>query len=307
MDMLKYIFIGGKGGVGKSTISSALALKHSRLGKKVLLISTDPAHNLCDIFGFSNSPNIQKIDTNLDILEIDAKQAANEYLSKVARDTKRFVKTSSYALMDDYFAKLANSANAKESALFDKLVRTLIKPLDYDLIIIDTAPTGHTLRFFSTPLILTSFLDKIILKSKKAHDALLGQNCLSSSDFADDNLSLMLDTLEERRLIYEDFAKLLYSNKCAINLVAIPSKSSLNESIRAKDELKKSKLFINSLFINMIFPKGEDAFLRAQNKIQEEYILALRKSFANAKIFELNYLTNELFGKNALDDFIALL
>lgn len=305
MDELKLIFIGGKGGVGKSTISSALALKYAKKGQKTLLISTDPAHNLCDIFSFTSQPFIHEIYPLLFILEIDAKAEVKQYLKEVAKNTKRFIKSSSYELMDSYFHQLEHSQNAKESALFEKLVSSVVNDFDlYDKIIIDTAPTGHTLKFFKTPKQLSSYLDLLLSKARQSSSIYEGLEAKTGQDLdtnTANNLQFMAKSLSLRAKLYEDFASILADkNKSDIALVSIASKLSFEECKRAYDELLEADLAPKNIFINMLFPSSKDDFLKAHIKTQEKYIKLIEATFTKANIKKLYLQENELLGVDAL-------
>lgn len=313
--MSNVFFIGGKGGVGKSTISSALALKFANAGQKSLLISTDPAHNLGDIFGFEKAPNITNIAPNLDILEIDSGLEANAYIKEVAKNTKKFIKSSSYAMMDEYFHAVSHSTNALESALFERLVHCVVDLREkYKNIIIDTAPTGHTLRFFTTPKELLSYLDVLKKQADRGRDiyssldARMGvESSFDSSKSADssmsDNLSYMIDTLKKRANLYERFNEILHSNACTIALVAIPTKLSLDETLRAYHTLEHSSLAPKRIYINMIYPKNAavlNPFIEKISKTQEVYMDKIEATFSAAEIYKVPLSADELVGIDAL-------
>lgn len=316
--MSNVFFIGGKGGVGKSTISSALALKLARDGQKSLLISTDPAHNLCDIFAFKEAPAITNIAPNLDILEIDSGLEANAYIKEVAKNTKKFIKSSSYAMMDEYFHAVSHSTNALESALFERLVHCVVDLREkYKNIIIDTAPTGHTLRFFTTPKELLSYLDVLKKQADRGRDiyssldARMGvessfdstSSTKNSDKSMSDNLSYMIDTLTERANLYERFNEILHSNACTIALVAIPTKLSLDETLRAYHTLEHSSLAPKRIYINMIYPKNAAAlnpFIEKISKTQEVYMDKIEATFSAAEIYKVPLSADELVGIDAL-------
>ena len=152
---LKWIFVGGKGGVGKTTTSCSLALmlasQRKEEGKKVLIISTDPAHNLSDAYGQQFGPQpiqITGID-NLFAMEIDPKikfSDDDDNLSQFIGDEQK----NSLNFLSELSSQIPG---IDEAMSFNELIKQ-VKKQDFDIIIFDTAPTGHTLRLLSFPTVL---------------------------------------------------------------------------------------------------------------------------------------------------------
>jgi len=157
---LKWIFVGGKGGVGKTTTSSSLAVEMTRHRQSVLLISTDPAHNLSDAFDqkFSGQPTqVHSID-NLYCMEIDPSQNSenNPFMNK-------FTDSGSKGLMSEIVSQIPG---IDEATSFGAVLNS-IEEYNFDLVIFDTAPTGHTLRLLNFPNIIEKALVKLIEYKEK--------------------------------------------------------------------------------------------------------------------------------------------
>src|SRR5699024_6265273 len=144
--------VGGKGGVGKSTSAAAIAWKSAEAGNKTLLISTDPAHNLGDIFNQSIGGKTAAITDNLFALEIDPDIETDQYIKGVKENIKGVVHSN---MMEEVHRQLDTakaSPGADEAALFDKLISIILEERKhFDKLIFDTAPTGHTIRLLSLP------------------------------------------------------------------------------------------------------------------------------------------------------------
>ncbi len=167
-DTKKILFIGGKGGVGKSTSASAIAWKLAAAGKKTLLISTDPAHNLGDIFSVKIGGEARRIVPNLYALEIDPEYETTKYINSVKANIKGVVHSS---MADEVYRQLDTakaSPGADEAALFDKLISIIIEGSeDYDHLVFDTAPTGHTIRLLTLPELMGVWIEGMLKKRKK--------------------------------------------------------------------------------------------------------------------------------------------
>jgi arsenite-transporting ATPase len=161
---MKWIFVGGKGGVGKTTSSASIAVRMAKERENVLIISTDPAHNLSDAFDqkFSSDPVQVRGITNLFCMEIDPQKAgdSNEFLKKMGMED-----TEDGGFLQELIGAVPG---IDEATSFSEILRQ-VKEKEYDLIIFDTAPTGHTLRLLNFPSILEKALVKVMqLKEKFA-------------------------------------------------------------------------------------------------------------------------------------------
>ncbi|EDQ91208.1 uncharacterized protein MONBRDRAFT_23394 [Monosiga brevicollis MX1] len=154
-ETLKYIFVGGKGGVGKSTCSSCIAIRLAEAGRRVLLISTDPAHNLSDAFNQKFGPRPTKVDglDRLSCMEVDPVVGFEDQLAQLEEQNAElasFLKGFGFSL-----------PGIDEATSFSQIMK-LVKSLDFDVTVFDTAPTGHTLRLLQMPDSLNKAIDKII-------------------------------------------------------------------------------------------------------------------------------------------------
>ena len=150
------LFFGGKGGVGKTTCSAAFALAASRRGARVLLVSTDPAHSTSDVFEQPIGPSEREIQPGLTALEIDSDGEAARYIAGVKRDIERMFSPSVIRQAHRQIEMAAASPGLVEVALLDRIIDLVVdRSQVFDLVVFDTAPTGHTLQLLRMPDAIT--------------------------------------------------------------------------------------------------------------------------------------------------------
>ncbi|KAE8731786.1 ATPase ASNA1-like protein [Hibiscus syriacus] len=184
---LKWVFVGGKGGVGKTTCSAIISILLAGVRPSVLIISTDPTHNLSDVFQqrFIKTPTMVNGFTNLYAMEVDPTSEDDD--------------VSGGEGMDGLFTDLANAIPGIDEAMSFAEMLKLVQKMDYSCIVFDTAPTGHTLRLLQFPATLEKGLAKVMsLKSK--FGGLLGQITRLfgiDDEFREDTLVGKLEGLKE--------------------------------------------------------------------------------------------------------------
>src|SRR5690625_5080785 len=193
----KIIFLGGKGGVGKSTSAAGLAWKLAEEGNRTLLVSTDPPHNLGDIFGQSIGGKIKKIIGSLFALEIDPDMETTNYINSVKENIKGTVHSSMMEEVNRQLDTAKASPGADEAALFDKLISIILEEREkYDKIVFDTAPTGHTIRLLSLPELMGVWIEGLLQKRKKTNENY--SQLLNDEEPVEDPIYDVLKTRQER-------------------------------------------------------------------------------------------------------------
>src|SRR5213078_169650 len=158
----RILFFGGKGGVGKTTCASAVALAASRMGKRVLLVTTDPAHSTSDIFEKQFSRNESEICPGLCGIELDGEYEARSYIETVKRQISTMFSSSILKEAERQIELASMMPGVEDVALFDRMSDLIVSRSDaYDLIVFDTAPTGHSLRLLRMPELMTSWIDAL--------------------------------------------------------------------------------------------------------------------------------------------------
>lgn len=231
LDLTHYIFFTGKGGVGKTSTACATAVALAEQGKKVLIVSTDPASNLEDVFEIQLNSEPTPINgiPNLYASDLDPEEAAQKYRDKTVGPYRGKLPEAVIANMEEQLS----GACTVEIAAFDEFTNLLANPAvksQYDHIIFDTAPTGHTLRLLQLPTAWTGFLE----------DSTHGASCLGP-----------LSGLDEKKQLYAETVKALADGEnTTLVLVARPDSSSLAEAARASQELMDIGIQNQLLIVN---------------------------------------------------------
>lgn len=232
----RYLFFTGKGGVGKTSVSTAVSIALADAGKKVLLVSTDAASNLDEMLGIAlrNYPVPVPGVPGLMVLNIDPEAASQNYRARVIEQ----MGTQATAEEVDLVREQLSGACTTEIATFDEFSQLLSEGgRDFDHVVFDTAPTGHTLRLLSLPKAWSGFL--------KGNDR--GASCLGPHS----GLKM------QEQLFNRALASLNDASLTTIVLVARPEAGALNEAARSSDELRELGLSHQRLVINAVF-KAQD-------------------------------------------------
>ncbi|QKS70503.1 arsenical pump-driving ATPase [Paenalkalicoccus suaedae] len=234
-----YLFFTGKGGVGKTSTAAATAIALADAGKRVLIVSTDPASNLQDVFGveLSNAPAPVPNVANLDAANLDPEEAAQAYRDRVIGPYRDKLPKPAVDQMEEQMS----GACTVEVAAFDEFTQLLTDNTHtdrYDHIVFDTAPTGHTLRLLQLPSAWSDFLDE------NEH----GASCLGP-----------VSGLKAKKESYEQAVKALAdSSQTTLVLVARPDEATIQEANRASKELGDLGILNQQLIINGVFERNSD-------------------------------------------------
>lgn len=291
------LFFGGKGGVGKTTCAAAAALAASGQGKRVLLVSTDPAHSTSDIFERTIGPEPVELMPSLHVMEIDAASESKQYIESV--------KTHIASLFGHAILKEANRQidlaatmpGAEEVALFDRM-GALIRGEDerFDLIVFDTAPTGHTLRLIRMPELMETWI-KALSRSRRA---MLGVEQDDKEDPIMISLGSRLDRLRELR------ARLMSGRTTGFVLVLIPERLPIEESARAIAQLDEAGVRVSGLIVNRVLPESTtDPFLAARRRQEGVYLSEIERRFSSHPMVRVPQLESDVYGLKALDQISA--
>lgn len=279
MALTPFLFFTGKGGVGKTSTACATAVALADQGKKVLLVSTDPASNLQDVLEveLTNEPAAIAAVDNLFACNIDPEESARAYKETVVGPYRGKLPDAVLATMEEQLS----GACSVEIAAFDEFSHLLADEAvleGYDHVLFDTAPTGHTLRLLQLPTAWSGFLEE------STH----GASCLGP-----------LAGLEGKKELYaKAVASLSDSEKTTLLLVARPDNSSLIEAGRASSELKEIGIRNQLLIVNGLLQthRPEDAVSTAFYNRQREALKNTPQGLKQIMSYSLPFVSYSLTG-----------
>ncbi|HEX6162916.1 MAG TPA: ArsA family ATPase [Vicinamibacterales bacterium] len=295
----RVLFFGGKGGVGKTTSASAMALAASQAGKRVLLVSTDPAHSTADIFERAIGPEPIELLPNLHGLEIDGEFEAKRYVGEVKERIKGLFGHSIQKEANKQIDLAASMPGAEEMALFDR-IGGLVRGEDdrFDLVIFDTAPTGHTLRLIRMPELMEAWIRAL----SRSRQAMLGIE-------QDDKTDPVMVSLKERLEHLREFrARLLSPRICAFVLVLVAERLPIEETARAIEQLSDAGVTIGGMIVNRVLPEtSPDPFLRSRHEQEQVYLDEIERRFKSFARVRLPQLPSDVHGVQTLEQISSLL
>ena len=285
IDLTKYLFFTGKGGVGKTSTACASAISLADMGNEVLLISTDPASNLQDVFETELDNKGVRIEgvEGLTVANLDPIEAANEYKESVVGPYRGKLPKSVIENMEE---QLSGSCTVEIAAFneFSKFITDADLKDKYDYIIFDTAPTGHTLRMLQLPSAWTSFI------SESTHGAsCLGQ--LSGLEDEKETYKFAVDTLADGSLT-------------SLVLVARAEEVPLLEANRASQELAELGINNQILIINGLLSAHDDEVSKAFYKKQKESLDKMPEGIKDLKTF---FIPLRGYNLNSIENLRSLL
>ncbi len=287
---MRIILFTGKGGVGKTTIAAASALKAANLGYKTLVISADPAHNLSDCFQKRINPWPTKLKENLYAMEVNVQYEIERQWEAITSYLKLLFRSQG---IDDVVAE--------ELAIlpgFDELVSLLhvleqYERGDFDVLMLDCAPTGETLRLLNFPEVARWYMNRFFGIEKKLLKVVkpIAKPIINAPLPNED----VLDAVQDLYVKVARLKEILESEDTSVRLILTPERIAINESERAFAYLNLFGYRVDCLIVNKVFPENSGDYLAKWVEVQRSYLEEIRDRFP-VPVFVVEFKGEEITG-----------
>lgn len=303
----RVLFVGGKGGVGKTSVASAVAVARARAGGRVLVVSTDPAHNLGHLWDRPVGDEAVRLASYtgaglVDGLEIDPAATVDRHLASVRATMVRLLPERMHRAAEQHLALARSAPGTHESAVLERIADAVATGLaSYDLVVFDTAPSGHTLRLMALPEQLTAWTETLLAnRDRSEHFGAVVRGLGGGEDRVDRDADLRRALVRRR----ERFAALRDvvgdAGRTAFVVVLTAERLPVAETLELHRELLSLGVPVGGLVVNRRSPADAGPLLADRRRLEDAQLASLHDRLPDVPLLEVPLLPGELVGEPAL-------
>lgn len=306
----RVLLVGGKGGVGKTSMASAVALDRARSGARVLLVSSDPAHNLAHLWdrpvGADPTPVVEAAGHGgggrLDAVEIDPEETVERHLAGVEATMLAMLPERMHGPARDHLRLARTAPGTHESAVLERLAELVGRGLEeYDLVVVDTAPTGHTLRLLALPDQLTSWADGLLANRDRAERFGAAVRGLGGGEADVDRDAELRRVLHRRRRRFALLRDVVVdADRTAFVAVTVAERLPVAETLELVEALDRLSIPVGCVVVNRRSPADAGEVLALRHGREADQLAMLRRGLEGRDVQQVPLVGREVVGIDGL-------